>query len=248
MKKRIMVFVFGLASYALFNATYLYFIGFLGNQVVPKSIDSGEPVPFGRALVINGVLLALFALQHSIMARGEFKRWWTRFVPEPIERSTYVLFSSLATILLFWQWQPMTGTVWLIENTAGSSLMTTLFWAGWALIVLGSFLVSHFDLFGLRQVYLHLQGRQYADIAFKTPSLYRIVRHPIMLGKIIVFWSAVHMTTGHLFFALFMTAYTLIGVRLEENDLVRIHGSAYEEYRLKVPMLLPIPKNKVANL
>jgi protein-S-isoprenylcysteine O-methyltransferase Ste14 len=248
MQRRILVFVFGLASYSVFIATYLYFIGFLGNQAVPKSIDSGEPVPFGRALAINGLLLALFALQHSIMARSGFKRWWTRLVPEPVERSTYVLFSSLATILLFWQWRPMTGTIWLIENTAGCSLMTTFFWAGWALIVLGSFLVSHYDLFGLRQVYLHLKGREYADIAFKTPSLYKIVRHPIMLGKIIVFWSTAHMTTGHLFFALFMTTYVLIGVRLEENDLVRMHGPAYEEYRLKVPMLFPVPKKREANL
>jgi protein-S-isoprenylcysteine O-methyltransferase Ste14 len=240
---RIIILFYGIASYSVFFSSFLYSIGFLGNQIVPKSIDSGSSVSFGQALMTNALLLGLFAVQHSIMARGGFKRWWTRFIPKPIERSTYVLLSSLLFFLLFWQWRPMTDTVWSVENPTSRALLTMLFWAGWTLVVYSSFLVNHFDLFGLRQVYLHLKGKKYTDIGFKTSALYRVVRHPIMLGYMIAFWSAPHMTTGHLFFGSAITLYILIGIGLEENNLVTIHGADYEEYQQRVSMLLPVPKN-----
>ncbi len=241
---RVLIFSYGLVSYAVFFSSFLYSVGFLENLIVPKSIDSGGPVAFGQAIVTNALLLGLFALQHSVMARGNFKRWWMRFVPEPIERSTYVLISGLLFFLLFWQWRPMTDMVWSIENPLGSAILTTLFWAGWALVVVGSCLVNHFDLFGLRQVYLHLKGREYTTIGFKAPALYKFVRHPIMSGYLLAFWSASHMTIGHFLFAAAMTLYILIGVRLEERDLVSIHGAAYAEYQQRVSMLVPVPKNK----
>ena len=241
---RMLIFVYGLVSYSIFLITSLYFAGFVGNQVVPKSIDSGEPVAFGRALLADTLLLGLLAVQHSVMARGSFKRWLTRFVPEPAERSTYVFFSSLVLIFLFWQWRPMTGMVWSVENPAVSVVLTSLFWAGWMLVVISSCLVDHFDLFGLRQAYRYLKGREYTHVGFKTPALYRLVRHPIMLGHLIVFWSTPLMSVGHLFFAAAMSVYILIGVRLEERDLVSIHGAPYEKYQQQVSMLLPFPKNK----
>ena len=240
---RVLAFVYGIMAYLVFFITSLYFIGFLGNLLVPKSIDSGAPSALGRAIVTNVLLLGLFAVQHSVMARTGFKRWWMRFIPEPIERSTYVLLSSLVSILLFWKWRSMTAEVWSIENPVGHSILTGLFWMGWALVVIGSFLISHFDLLGLRQVYLHLKGRRYTDVGLKSPSCYRFVRHPIMLGYVIVFWSTAHMTAGHLLFAVIMTVYILIGVRLEEKDLLTIHGAAYERYRQEVSMLLPVPKS-----
>ena len=240
---RTLIFLYGIVSYSVFFSSFLYSIGFLENRIVPKSIDSGEPVAFGHAIMTNGLLLVLFAIQHSVMARGAFKRWWTRLVPEPIERSTYVLLSGLLFFLLFWQWQPITGTVWSIENPTGGAVLTAFFWAGWALVVISSFLVNHFDLFGLRQIYLHIKGKEYTHLGLKTPMLYKLVRHPIMLGYVIAFWSTSHMTLGHFIFAGAMTLYILIGIRLEERDLASIHGAAYEEYRKKVSMLLPIPKN-----
>jgi len=242
MTKRLTIFAFGMGCYAIFNLTYLYFAGFLANLGVAKGIDSGGVVSLGEAAAINGLLLTIFAVQHSLMARSGFKRQWTRIIPEPAERSAYLLCSSLVMLLLFWQWRPMPGTVWRLDNVAGSTVMTALFWAGWALIVLSTFLVNHFDLFGLRQTYLQLRGREYREIAFKTPALYRLVRHPIMLGMLITFWATAHMTTGHLFFALGMTIYILIGLHFEERDLVRQLGPTYAEYQQRVPMLLPIPK------
>lgn len=242
MIKRLSIFAFGMGCYALFNLTYLYFAGFLANLGVAKGIDSGEGVSLGEAAVINGLLLTIFALQHSLMARSGFKRQWTRIIPESAERSAYLLGSSLALLLLFWQWRPMPGTIWRLENTAAGTVMTAFFWAGWALIVLSTFLVNHFDLFGLRQVYLQLRGREYREIEFQTPALYRLVRHPIMLGMLITFWAAPHMSTGHLFFALGMTIYILIGLHFEEQDLLRQLGPTYAEYRQRVPMLLPIQR------
>ncbi len=244
MTGRISLFFYGLASYSFFFATFLYSIGFVGNRFVPKTIDSGATVSFDQALFTDLLLLTLFGLQHSIMARGAFKRWWGRFMPAPAERSTYILASSLMTIFVYWKWQPLAMAVWNTESKTSCFILTSLFWAGWALVVFSSFLVSHFDLFGLRQVYLHMRGRRHADIGFKMPSLYKIVRHPIMLGYLIAFWSAPRMTVGHLVFALFMTLYIVIGVKLEERDLVSTHGTAYEEYRRRVPMLPPFPKNK----
>ncbi len=237
--KRILVFVYGIACYAVFFATLLYAIGFLGNFGVPKSIDSGRQGSAVAAVAINGLLLAVFALQHSIMARPWFKKAWTRIVPEPAERSTYVLFSSLALALMFWLWQPMGGLVWNIENEAGRALTLGGYASGLLIVLVSTFMINHFDLFGLRQVYLYLMRRPYTHLEFKTPFFYKYVRHPLYVGWLLTFWAAPTMTVAHLFFAVMTTAYILVAIRFEEKDLVALHGERYRRYREQVPMLIP---------
>jgi len=238
MIRRIAAFAFGVACYAVFFATLLYAIGFLGNFGVPKSMDSGPEGSMAAALLIDGTLLAAFAIQHSVMARPWFKRRWTRFVPEPVERSTYVLFSSVALIQMFWLWQPIGGVIWRINGT-GAAVIYGLYAAGMLIVLLSTFLINHFDLFGLRQVYLYLRGRKYSHLAFRTPFFYRYVRHPLYVGWLLTFWSAPVMTVAHLFFAAMTTAYILVAVRFEEADLVSLHGETYRHYQKKVPMLIP---------
>lgn len=239
MLKRIAFFIYGSVSYLIFLATFLYAIGFIGNFGVPRTLDGTRSGSFAVAVLIDVGLLTLFAVQHSVMARPAFKRWWTRIVPKPVERSTYVLFSSLALILLFWQWQPLGGVVWSIEDPFGSLVLRMLFAFGWALVLVSTFLINHFDLFGLRQVWLYLRNRPYTALHFGTPGPYRLVRHPLYVGWLFAFWSTPTMTLAHLLFSVATTAYILIAIQLEERDLVREHGESYESYRRSVPMLIP---------
>lgn len=236
---RFLVFIYGLSAYVIFFGTLLYAMGFVGNVVVPKSIDSGAGGFALEALLINALLLALFAIQHSGMARVGFKQRWTKIIPVPLERSTYVLLSSLSLILLFWQWRPMTETIWQVENAVGSGILTAVFWLGWLLVLGSSFMVSHADLFGLRQVSLYATGKEYRGIGFKTPMMYKYVRHPLYLGFLAAFWSAPRMTLGHLLFSVVTTGYILTAIQFEERDMLRSFGDAYRSYKGRTPMLLP---------
>lgn len=235
--------LYGLVSYVVFLASFLYAIGFVSNQVVPKAIDSGAAGPLGQALLINALLLGLFAVQHNVMARPWFKRAWTRVVPQSIERSTYVLFSSLILFLLYWQWQPMPETVWSIENAAGRAVLWGICALGWLTVLFSTFIINHWDLFGLRQVYLRSRGAEYTQLHFVKKSLYHFVRHPLLLGFIIAFWATPEMSQGHLMFAAVTTIWIVLSIRFEESDLVKHHGDDYREYQKQVSMLIPFPKD-----
>ncbi len=242
--KRFLFFLYGIISYLVFFGAFLYAVGFVGGLVVPKTVDSGFQGGMGGAVIVNILLLALFALQHSIMARRPFKKWWTKIVPAEIERSTYVLFSSLILILLFYLWRPLPDVIWNVKSTALADILWVLYFFGWFIVLTGTFLINHFNLFGLQQVYLALKKQEQQYPKFVTPFYYKFVRHPLMLGFIIAFWATPLMTAGHLLFAIATTGYILIAIQLEERDLVSYHGEAYKRYQREVSQIIPMPPKK----
>ena len=235
----ILALAYGVAAYFVFLCTFLYAIGFVSGIVVPKTVDTGSAGPIGEALVINVLLLSVFAIQHSVMARKPFKRWLTQFVPASIERSTYVLLASLALILVFWQWRPIPAIVWEAANPALAMALLGLSLLGWLIVLLSTFLINHFELFGLQQVLLNMIGKDAAEPRFRTPLLYKLVRHPLYFGFIIAFWATPVMTAGHLLFAVVTTVYILVAIALEERDLIDLFGDEYRRYRQRVAMLVP---------
>ncbi len=243
--KRVLALVYGVLAYVLFLGTFLYAIAFVGNLGVPTSVDSGKPGSTLTALVIDALLLGLFAIQHSVMARYGFKQRWTSVVSWYLERSTFVLAASLALAVLLWQWRPIPAMVWDLRGTAIGSVLGGLFWVGWAILLLSTFLIDHFELFGLEQVWSYVKGREFHRPAFKAPLFYQWVRHPIYLGFVIAFWSAPAMTMGHLLFSVATTGYIMVGIYFEERDLVRAYGDAYRDYQRQVPMLVPIGRRYV---
>jgi protein-S-isoprenylcysteine O-methyltransferase Ste14 len=240
---RFIAFLYGLAAYVVFFVTFLYAIGFVTGLVVPTTVDTGIAASLPEAIVVNLLLMSVFAIQHSVMARRQFKQWWTKIVPASVERSTYVLFSSLALILLFWQWRAMPGVVWQIDNSQIATAVLGLSFAGWLIVLTSTFLINHFELFGLHQVANNLAGKPMPEMRFKTPVLYKVVRHPIYLGFIVAFWAAPTMTVGHLLFAAVTTAYIFVGIFLEERDLIELFGDEYRRYRERVAMIVPWRKS-----
>ncbi|NES92282.1 MULTISPECIES: methanethiol S-methyltransferase [Okeania] len=242
---RILAFIYGVVCYLISMITILYSIGFVGNLIVPKTLDSDFDGSLINGILIDILLLGLFAIQHSLMARQSFKKWWTKIIPHPIERSTYVLMASLALLLLFWQWHSLGGIIWNIQSPIASNIIYGIFALGWLIVLISTFMINHFDLFGLRQVYLYLRSQEYEYLGFRTPGFYKYVRHPIMLGFVIVFWATPTMTFSHFIFALGTTIYTLVGIKLEEVDMISIYGDLYQEYRQQVSMLIPMPRIKL---
>ena len=242
--KKILSLSYGLVCYLAFFGTFLYAIGFVGNLFVPKSIDGAPDAPLLTAVFVNASLLLLFALQHSIMARPAFKRWWTRIIPEHLERSTYVLLASGCLMLMMWQWQPVGGIVWSIESETVKTVLSVIYLLGWGIVLISTFLINHFDLFGLRQVWLYFLGKPYTTLPFRVPIFYRYVRHPLYLGFLIAFWSTPVMTAAHLLFAILTTGYILTAIQLEEKDLQIHFGEKYTSYKKRVPMIIPFGKKK----
>lgn len=236
---RLLALLYSSLIYVFFLGTFLYAMGFVNGVLVPKGIDDGAERPLAATLAVNLVLLGLFAVQHSVMARQGFKRWWTRFVPVHAERSTFVLLTCVILTTLYVQWRPLPGTVWKVEQPAIAAALSALSWAGWGLVLLATFLIDHFDLFGLKQGWRRFKGETHSDPAFRVKGIYRRTRHPLYLGFLVAFWATPHMTEGHLLFSIMTTAFMLVAVRLEERDLVRVHGDDYVEYRRQVPMLVP---------
>jgi len=236
---KFVAFLYGIAAYLVFFVTILYAIGFVMGLVVPKTIDTGTATPPVEAVIVNLLLMSLFAIQHSVMARQSFKAWWTQFVPKPVERSTYVLLASLSLLLLFWQWRPMPAVLWEVQDPDLAVTLVTLSFAGWVLVFISTYMINHFELFGLHQVTNHLIGKEAAPARFKTPLLYNFVRHPFYLGFIIAFWAAPVMTAGHLLFAAVTTLYIFVGIALEERDLIDLFGDDYRQYKQRVSMLIP---------
>jgi methanethiol S-methyltransferase len=241
---RLAAFLYGLVCYVMSVVTLLYLCGFVGDFGVPRSIDSTPAISWHNALLVDAALLGIFSFQHSVMARPSFKNWWTQFVPKPVERSTYLLFTNLCLGALFYFWQPLGGTLWHVTNTTGVAILYALFGSGWLLLLAATFYINHFDLFGLRQVWLYLRGKEYTPLNFATPGVYRYVRHPIYVGLLLGFWFTPTMTATHLVFAMITTAYILVAIQFEERDLVDILGKSYADYRRQVPMLVPFTRRR----